>query len=175
MSNLKMDAVLGFVLKNSEKGDPQSVLDTIDTYAMDGSLDQKRFLMNIGPEKGKILADTIKKNKSKKILELGSFLGYSAVLIGMTIDDDGELSGRSYIYRLEYVQWAFGFFTAFNIRHYEKTNTFKDLRPVAGKDVGYEDMYNKLVTACDQIKIEEDGNFGMAVYSIFSNLPGESI
>ena len=91
------------------------------------------------------------------------------------IDDDGELSGRSYIYRLEYVQWAFGFFTAFNIRHYEKTNTFKDLRPVAGKEVGYEDMYNKLVTACDQIKAEEDGNFGMAVYSIFSNLPGESI
>ena len=91
------------------------------------------------------------------------------------IDDDGELSGRSYIYRLEYVQWAFGFFTAFNIRHYEKTNTFKDLRPVAGKEVGYEDMYNKLVTACDQIKVEEDANFGMAVYSIFSNLPGESI
>ena len=91
------------------------------------------------------------------------------------IDDDGELSGRSYIHRLEYVQWAFGFFTAFSIRHYEKTNTFKDLRPVAGKDVGYEDMYNKLVTACDQIKAEEDGNFGMAVYSIFSNLPGESI
>ena len=91
------------------------------------------------------------------------------------IDEDGELSGRSYIHRLEYVQWAFGFFTAFNIRHYEKTNTFKDLRPVAGKDVGYEDMYNKLVTACDQIKAEEDANFGMAVYSIFSNLPGESI
>ena len=91
------------------------------------------------------------------------------------IDDDGELSGRSYIHRLEYVQWAFGFFTAFNIRHYEKTNTFKDLRPVAGKDVGYDDMYNKLVTACDQIKTEEDGNFGMAVYLIFTNLPGESI
>ena len=91
------------------------------------------------------------------------------------IDDDGELSGRSYIYRLEYVQWAFGFFTAFNIRHYEKTNTFKDLRPVAGKEVGYEDMYNKLVTACDQINAEEGANFGMAVYSIFSNLPGESI
>ena len=91
------------------------------------------------------------------------------------IDDDGELSGRSYIYRLEYVQWAFGFFTAFNIRHYEKTNTFKDLRPVAVKDIGYEDIYNKLVTACDQIKAEEGANFGMAVYSIFSNLPGESI
>ena len=91
MSNLKMEAVLAFVKENAIYGDPQSVLDTIDTYAMDGSLDQKRFLMNIGPEKGKILVDTIKKNKSKKILELGSFLGYSAVLIGMSIDDDGEL------------------------------------------------------------------------------------
>jgi catechol O-methyltransferase len=91
MSNLKMEAVLAFVKENAIYGDPQSVLDTIDSYAMDGSLDQKRFLMNIGPEKGKILVDTIKKNKSKKILELGSFLGYSAVLIGMSIDDDGEL------------------------------------------------------------------------------------
>ena len=91
------------------------------------------------------------------------------------IDEDGELSGRSYIHRLEYVQWAYGFLTAFNIRYYEKNDTFKDLTPVSGKGVGYEDMYNKLVTACDQIKIEEDGNFGMAVYSIFSNLPGESI
>ena len=95
------------------------------------------------------------------------------------LDEDGELDGRSYIYRLEYIQWAYGFLTAFNIRHYEKTNTFKDLRPVAGKDVGYEDMYNKLVSACSYLQseliIEDEKNFGMAVYSIFSRLPGESI
>ena len=75
------------------------------------------------------------------------------------IDDDGELSGRSYIHRLEYVQWAFGFFTAFNIRHYEKTNTFKDLRPVAGKDVGLKHMIlateyrAKLLTNLGQIEV----------------------
>ena len=95
------------------------------------------------------------------------------------LDEDGELDGRSYIYRLEYVQWAYGFLTAFNIRHYEKTNTFKDLRPVAGKDVGYEDMYNKLVSACSYLQseliIEDEKNFGMAVYLIFTRLPGESI
>ena len=28
------------------------------------------------------------------------------------LDEDGELDGRSYIYRLEYVQWAYGFLTA---------------------------------------------------------------
>ena len=91
------------------------------------------------------------------------------------LDVNGELSERSYIYRIEYIQWAYGFFTAFNIRHFEKTNTFKDLRPVADKDVGYEDIYNKLVVACEEVKIEDDSNFAMAVYLIFSNLPGESI
>ena len=95
------------------------------------------------------------------------------------IDEDGELSGRSYIHRLEYVQWAYGFITALNILHYEKTNDFKDLSPVAAKDVGYEDMYNTLVSSCryldSQLIIEDEKNFGMAVYSIFSNLPGESI
>ena len=95
------------------------------------------------------------------------------------LDEDGELSGRSYIHRLEYVQWAYGFLTAFNIRYYEKNNTFKDLSPVADKDVDYEDMYNKLVSSChyldSQLIIEDEKNFGMAVYSIFSNLPEESI
>ena len=95
------------------------------------------------------------------------------------IDEDGKLSGLSYIHRLEYVQWAYGFLTAFNIRYYEKNDTFKDLTPVSGKGVGYEDMYNKLVSSChyldSQLIIEDEKNFGMAVYSIFSNLPEESI
>ena len=77
------------------------------------------------------------------------------------------------------MQWAYGFLTAFNIRYYEKNNTFKDLSPVADKDVDYEDMYNKLVSSChyldSQLIIEDEKNFGMAVYSIFSNLPEESI
>ena len=75
MSNLKMDAVLNFVLKNSEKGDPQSVLNTIDRYALGGALDRKRFLMNVGPEKGLLLKNLIIKHKSKRILELGAFIG----------------------------------------------------------------------------------------------------
>ena len=89
------------------------------------------------------------------------------------IDEVGELSGRSYIYRIEYVQWAYGFFTAFNIRHFEKTNTFKDLRPVADKEVSYDVIYDKLLSACKEIKNEEESNFAMAVYIIFSKLPGE--
>ena len=91
MSNLKMDAVLDFVLKNSKKGDPQSVLDTIDSYALEGALDRKRFLMNVGPEKGLLLKNLIIKHQSKRILELGAFIGYSAVLIAMHLKSDGCL------------------------------------------------------------------------------------
>ena len=86
-----MDAVLDFVLKNSKKGNPQSVLDTIDSYALEGALDRKRFLMNVGPEKGLLLKNLIIKHQSKRILELGAFIGYSAVLIAMNLKSDGCL------------------------------------------------------------------------------------
>ena len=91
------------------------------------------------------------------------------------LDEEGNLHGRSYIYRLEYIQWAYGFLTAFNIRHYEQKNYFKDLNSIAGKDVTYEDMYEKLVRSCEQLHIKNNNNFGMAVYSIFSRLPGQPI
>ena len=86
-----MDAVLDFVLKNSKKGDPQSVLDTIDSYALEGALERKRFLMNVGPKKGLLLKNLILKHESKRILELGAFIGYSAVLIAMHLKSDGCL------------------------------------------------------------------------------------
>ena len=91
------------------------------------------------------------------------------------LDEEGNLHGRSYIYRLEYIQWAYGFLTAFNIRHYEHKNYFKDLNSIAGKDVTYEDMYEKLVRSCEKLNIKNNNNFGMAVYSIFSRLPGQPI
>ena len=91
------------------------------------------------------------------------------------LDEEGNLHGRSYIYRLEYIQWAYGFLTAFNIRHYEQKNYFKDLNSIAGKDVTYEDMYEKLVRSCEQLDIKNNNDFGIAVYSIFTRLPGQPI
>ena len=91
------------------------------------------------------------------------------------LDEEGNLHGRSYIYRLEYIQWAYGFLTAFNIRHYEQKNYFKDLNSIAGKDVTYEDMYEKLVRSCEQLDIKNNNDFGIAVYSIFIRLPGQPI
>jgi predicted O-methyltransferase YrrM len=48
------------------------------------SLDEigkKQFMPSIGPVKGKIIADIIREYKPKKILEIGSLYGYSAILM----------------------------------------------------------------------------------------------
>jgi predicted O-methyltransferase YrrM len=42
---------------------------------------KKSFIPSIGPVKGKILAEVIRKHKPRKILEVGSLYGYSAILI----------------------------------------------------------------------------------------------
>ena len=40
------------------------------------------FLPIVGPSKGKILVDEVKKVQPKNVLEVGTFIGYSAILIG---------------------------------------------------------------------------------------------
>jgi predicted O-methyltransferase YrrM len=45
----------------------------------------------IGPRKGKILADIVRKAKPKRVLEIGAFLGYSAILMGEALPPDAEL------------------------------------------------------------------------------------
>ena len=87
MTNKNMEIVLDYVFKNAEKNNPASLIKTIDRYVEEtGS-----FLMNVGPEKGKLLVDCINQNKGKYFLELGAFIGYSAIMIGMTIDDNAKL------------------------------------------------------------------------------------
>jgi predicted O-methyltransferase YrrM len=50
---------------------------------------RKEFLPSIGPIKGKIIEDVIKEYKPKKVLEIGTLHGYSAILIANII-----LSGK---------------------------------------------------------------------------------
>ena len=87
INDTKMKSVLNFVFKNANEGDPKSVLSTIDTFVSETGI----FLMNVGPEKGKLLAETIKDHKPFNALELGSFLGYSAIIIAMLLPEDGYL------------------------------------------------------------------------------------
>ena len=54
---------------------------------------KRNSLPSIGPIKGKILGDIIKKHKPKRILEIGTLHGYSAILMAnilLSINDDND-------------------------------------------------------------------------------------
>lgn len=66
-----------FVAENAKHGDPQDVLRTMDRFAR-----EKRFLMNIGPEKGPLMAELLDGlPAAARVLEIGAFCGYSAIMI----------------------------------------------------------------------------------------------
>ncbi|HEX9261914.1 MAG TPA: O-methyltransferase [Candidatus Bathyarchaeia archaeon] len=50
------------------------------------------FLPIVGPTKGKILAQAIKDSNSRRILEVGTLIGYSAILIGKNLGKDAEIT-----------------------------------------------------------------------------------
>lgn len=50
----------------------------------------KEFVPSIGPVKARIIANIVKKHKPKKILEIGTLYGYSAILMANLLDDYTE-------------------------------------------------------------------------------------
>jgi len=51
----------------------------------------RRYLPIIGPERGRILVDLIRRFKPKRILEVGTFIGYSTILMGKELGDGSEI------------------------------------------------------------------------------------
>jgi predicted O-methyltransferase YrrM len=54
-------------------------------------IEKREHLPSIGPIKGKIISDIIKRYKPTKILEIGTLHGYSAILMVDLLFDDGKL------------------------------------------------------------------------------------
>ena len=69
--------------QNAKAGDIDDVLRVIDIFA------KRRFLMNVGIEKGKILDDAMQNAQAKWVLEMGCYCGYSAVRIGRFLKETG--------------------------------------------------------------------------------------
>jgi catechol O-methyltransferase len=63
-----------YVAKNAKDGDVADVIRVIDEYGYNES-----FLINVGDEKGLILDAAIVRAKPQRILELGTYCGYSAL------------------------------------------------------------------------------------------------
>jgi predicted O-methyltransferase YrrM len=52
---------------------------------------ENTFLPIIGPDKGKYLADEVRKAKPLHVLEVGTLIGYSAILMGKEMQTDSEI------------------------------------------------------------------------------------
>lgn len=66
------------------RNNPQKVLEAIDDYAR-----TKKYLMNVGEDKGRIVAGLIKEIKPRVMVECGGYVGYSAVLFGAALREAG--------------------------------------------------------------------------------------
>jgi len=56
---------------------------------------EEKSLPSIGPVKGKIIADVIEDYKPKRILEIGTLYGYSAILmVSMLPEEQGQNHGK---------------------------------------------------------------------------------
>uniref|UniRef100_A0A8B9PKZ7 Catechol O-methyltransferase n=1 Tax=Apteryx owenii TaxID=8824 RepID=A0A8B9PKZ7_APTOW len=86
MNQSKEQRILNFVLQNAVRGDPCSVVDTIDKYCS-----QKEWAMNVGCEKGLILDKTVEEIKPSVVLELGTYCGYSAIRIARLLKAGARL------------------------------------------------------------------------------------
>ncbi|KAF4591675.1 putative catechol O-methyltransferase 2 [Ophiocordyceps camponoti-floridani] len=71
------------------RGSPARVLAAIDEYARTAE-----YLMNVGEHKGEIIRRLIAETKPEVMVELGGYVGYSAILFGNALKEAG---GRRYI------------------------------------------------------------------------------
>ena len=66
------------------RGSPGAVLKAIDDYGR-----SKKYLMNIGEDKGRILTRLIADIKPKTMVELGGYIGYSTILFAEAVQKVG--------------------------------------------------------------------------------------
>lgn len=71
------------------KGFPEAVLAAIDEFGC-----TKDFLMNVGREKGRVVTDLIAQQKPTTLLEIGGYVGFSAILFGNALRKAG---GQKYL------------------------------------------------------------------------------
>jgi catechol O-methyltransferase len=79
------------------KGKPKHIMDAMDDFA-----NKQDFLISIGVDKSKILGDIIDQTKPKVVVELGGYLGYSALLFGDKLKQIHGKDSRVKVWSLEF-------------------------------------------------------------------------
>lgn len=79
-------AVLDHVLARAPAGSIDAAIAAIDDYAY-----KQKYLINVGDEKGAILDGVLERAKPMRVLELGAYVGYSALRIARKLPPGGKL------------------------------------------------------------------------------------
>jgi catechol O-methyltransferase len=79
-------ALVAHVLASTARGDLDAVISAIDQFAY-----QQAFLINVGDEKGEILDAAVHATQPSRLLELGTYCGYSALRIARVMPAGAHL------------------------------------------------------------------------------------
>ncbi|MBF6145572.1 O-methyltransferase [Nocardia nova] len=79
-------ALADYVCAHARKGDIDDVIRAIDEFCY-----TKSYLINIGDEKGRILDRAVAAARPRRLLELGTYCGYSALRIARVMPADAVL------------------------------------------------------------------------------------
>jgi catechol O-methyltransferase len=79
-------ALADHVIANAREGDVDDAIRAIDDFCY-----RRSIMMNVGDEKGQILDDAIRRTQPRRLLELGTYCGYSALRTARVMGDGARL------------------------------------------------------------------------------------
>jgi predicted O-methyltransferase YrrM len=68
-----------------EKSKADEVLEEVEGSAY------RRYLPIIGPRRGRVLVEAVRRHRPRRILEVGTLVGYSSILMGRELDEGSEI------------------------------------------------------------------------------------
>src|SRR5215468_3252605 len=80
------EALAAYVAAHARAGDIDDVIRLIDEFCYEQSI-----MMNIGDEKGEILDRAVRRVRPRRLLELGTYCGYSALRMARVMSPDARL------------------------------------------------------------------------------------
>lgn len=80
------EALAQHVSDNARRGDVDDAIRVIDDFCY-----HRSFMMNVGDEKGEILDAAVRRTRPRRLLELGTYCGYSALRMARAMPDDARL------------------------------------------------------------------------------------
>lgn len=81
----KEQRLLEWVLKNAPPNQPVSCMNAIDEFC------RNYWMMNVGPDKAKIVTKALASSQGKIVVEVGGYCGYSALLLAVNSPADAVI------------------------------------------------------------------------------------